>query len=54
MSVTKRKHRKHIFIYILTLVFSIGSVFLLSETFAQDLMEQAFSTARSYDTIVDL
>lgn len=54
MSVTKRKHRKHIFIYILTLVFSIGSVFLLSETFAQDLMEQAFSTARSYDTIINL
>ncbi len=38
----------------LTLIFSVGGIFLLNETFAQDLMEQAFSTARSYDTIVDL
>lgn len=54
MSVIKKKHRKHLFIYILTLVFSVGGLFLLSQTFAQDLMEQAFHTARSYDAIIDL
>ncbi len=55
MSLLKKKrHRKHILLYVLTLFFSVWGLFLLSVTFAQDLMEQAFGAARSYDAILDL
>ncbi len=47
--------RKHIFIHTLTLCFAIGGLFLWSITNAQnDLMEEAFGSAKSYDTILDL
>ncbi len=48
------KKKKNIFIHTLTAVFAISSLFLLSTAFAQDLMEQAFSSARTYDTIIDI
>lgn len=49
-----RKKKKHILIYILTVIFAIGGLSLLNITSAQDLMEQAFNTARTYDTIIDI
>jgi len=38
------------------LMFWLSAVFLsfINTTFAQDLMEQAFSTARKYDTVIDI
>lgn len=49
-----KKHRHHLFLYIVTLFFSILWLFLLSVSFGQDLMEQAFQTAKSYDAVLDL
>ncbi len=45
---------KHILIYILTFCFAVSGLSLLSVVSAQDLMEQAFQTAREYDTIINL
>jgi hypothetical protein len=49
-----KSKKKHILIYILTAIFAISGLFLLNITSAQDLMEQAFSSARTYDTIIDM
>lgn len=50
--------KKHIITHSLTLVFAICGLFLLNNTFAQDcggdLMQQAFCTAKSYDTVLDM
>ncbi len=46
------RSKKYIFIHAITAVFAICGLFLLSTTFAQDLMEQAFSTAKTYDRII--
>ena len=46
--------KKNIIVYIFSAIFIIAGVLLWSTASAQDLMEQAFSTARTYDTIVNL
>ena len=46
--------KKHILIYIFTTIFAISGLSFLNITSAQDLMEQAFSSARTYDTIIDI
>jgi hypothetical protein len=46
--------KKHIFIYIFTAIFAICGLYIINITSAQDLMEQAFSSARTYDTIIDI
>ena len=46
--------QKHIIIHTVTLCFAVGGLFLWNNTNAQDLMEDAFSSAKAYDTILDL
>ncbi len=46
--------RKKLLISIFTSIFIVGGVFLLNTILAQDLMEQAFSSAKSYDAIIDI
>lgn len=46
--------KKHIIIHTLTLIFALCGLFLLNIGSAQDLMEQAFQTAKSYDTVLDM
>ncbi len=48
------KKNKNIFVYILSFVFSISGLFLLNSVFWQDLMEQAFMPAMSYDTVIKI
>ncbi len=50
------KNKKNIFIHILTAIFAISGLFLLNYSLAAnwDLMKQAFETAKTYDTIIDL
>lgn len=47
-------NKKNIWIYISSFLLILGSFFLLDNTFWQDLMEQAFKWAMSYDTVINL
>lgn len=52
--MTLLKRKKNILIYILSSVLSICGIFLLNSAFWQDLMEQAFMPAMSYDTVIKI
>lgn len=54
MFFKKKMKKKLILTYIIALIFILGSIFLLNKVFWQDLMEQAFVPAMSYDTVVKL
>lgn len=48
------KKRRNILIYMLSWVFALSGFFLLNNVFGKDLMEQAFESAMSYDTVIKI
>lgn len=50
----KQINIKNIIIYIIAILFILCGLVLLNKAFGQDLMEQAFKPAMSYDTVVNL